>query len=91
MWFFAFTFCWIYDRSAIAANNFIALLCYSTGKTNESLAMILAKGSEKPKKPGKASLSNRYFRWPKKSSSLVVQYFLSSLLVWDGDMHSLIH
>ena len=32
MWFFAFTFCWIYDRSAIAVNNLIALLCYSTGK-----------------------------------------------------------
>ena len=35
MWFFAFTFCWIYDRSAIAANNFIALLCYSTGRAFE--------------------------------------------------------
>ena len=32
MWFFAFTFCWIYDRSAIAINNLVALLCYSTGK-----------------------------------------------------------
>ena len=37
MWFFAFTFCWIYDRSAIAANNFIALLCYSTGRAIEKL------------------------------------------------------
>ena len=38
MWFFAFTFCWIYDRSAIAINNLVALLCYSTGKYFQILA-----------------------------------------------------
>ena len=32
MWFFAISFCWIYDRSALVFHNIVALLCYSTGK-----------------------------------------------------------